>query len=113
MFNIQQIMKQAQMMQKKAEEMQNELAGVVVEGTAGGGLVEIKLNGKKEFVSIKIKPEAINPENPETVDVDTLETLEDLIGSAIKEASQKAANVSEEKLKSITGGLNLKIPGLF
>ena len=113
MFNIQQIMKQAQMMQKKAEEMQNELSGVIVDGTAGGGLVEIKLNGKKEFISIKIKPEAINPENPEAVDVDTLETLEDLIGSALKEASQKASNVSEEKLKAVTGGLNLKIPGLF
>ena len=113
MFNIQQIMKQAQVMQKKAEEMQTELEGMTVNGSAGGGLIDVTLNGKKEFVSIKIKPEAINPENPEAVDVDTLETLEDLIGSAIKEASQKAANVSEEKLKSITGGLNLKIPGLF
>ncbi len=113
MFNIQQIMKQAQMMQKKAEEMQTELEGLTVNGTSGGGLVEITLNGKKEFVSIKIKPEAINPENPSAVDADTLETLEDLIGSAMKEASKKASDLSEEKLKSITGGLNLKIPGLF
>ena len=113
MFNIQQIMKQAQMMQKKAEEMQNELAGINVNGLAGGGLVDVTLNGKKEFVSIKIKPEAINPDNPESVDVDTLETLEDLIGSAMKDAFQKASDISEEKLKSITGGLNLKIPGLF
>lgn len=113
MFNIQQIMKQAQMMQKKAEEMQNELAGINVNGISGGGLVDVTLNGKKEFVSIKIQPEAINPENPEAVDVDTLETLEDLIASAMKDAFQKASDVSEEKLKSITGGLNLKIPGLF
>ena len=113
MFNIQQIMKQAQMMQKKAEEMQAELAQTIVDGSAGGGLVEVKLNAKKEFVSIKIKPEAVNPENPQSVDTDTLETLEDLISSAVKEATQKASNISEEKLKSITGGLNLKIPGLF
>ena len=113
MFNIQQIMKQAQMMQKKAEEMQTELEGITVNANAGGGLVDVTLNGKKEFVSIKIKPEAINPENPESVDTDTLETLEDLIGSAMKEATKKASAVSEEKLKSITGGLNLKIPGLF
>ena len=113
MFNIQQIMKQAQMMQKKAEEMQEELAGIMVNGAAGGGLVDVTMNGKRDFVSIKIKPEAINPENPSAVDQDTLETLEDLIASAMKEAAQKASNLSEEKLKSITGGLNLKIPGLF
>ncbi|MCR4881405.1 MAG: YbaB/EbfC family nucleoid-associated protein [bacterium] len=113
MFNLQQIMKQAQMMQKKAEEMQEELAGIMVNGVAGGGLVDVTMNGKRDFISIKIKPEAINPENPSAVDQDTLETLEDLIASAMKEAAQKASNVSEEKLKSITGGLNLKIPGLF
>ena len=113
MFNIQQIMKQAQMMQKKAEEMQNELSGVIVEGTAGGGLVEVKLNGKKEFVSIKIKPEAINPENPSSVNIDALETLEDLISSAMKDAYQKANDISEAKLKEITGGMNIKLPGLF
>ena len=113
MFNIQQIMKQAQVMQKKAEEMQVELAQTVVDGSAGAGLVEVKLNAKKEFVSIKIKPEAINPENPAAVDTDTLETLEDLIGSAMKDACQKASDASEAKAKEITGGLNIKIPGLF
>ena len=86
MFNIQQIMKQAQMMQKKAEEMQNDLAATMIDAQAGGGAVEVQLNGKKEFVSIKIKPEAINPENPSAVDIDALETLEDLISSAMKDA---------------------------
>ena len=111
MFNIQQLMKQAQVMQKKAEEMQNELKNTNIETQAGGGLVAVTLNAKNEFVSIKIKPEAINPENPSSVDADALETLEDLISAAMKEANQKATAMSEEKIKSITGGI--KIPGIF
>ena len=111
MFNIQQLMKQAQVMQKKAEEMQNELKNTNIETQAGGGVVAVTLNAKNEFVSIKIKPEAINPENPASVDADALETLEDLISAAMKEANQKATAMSEEKIKSITGGI--KIPGIF
>jgi len=111
MFNMQQIMKQAQAMQKKAEEMQNELKNTNVEAQAGGGVVNVILNAKNEFVSIKIKPEALNPENPSSVDMDAIETLEDLITSAMKEANKKATNMSEEKIKAITGGI--KIPGLF
>ncbi|MCQ2957684.1 MAG: YbaB/EbfC family nucleoid-associated protein [Candidatus Gastranaerophilales bacterium] len=111
MFNMQQIMKQAQMMQKKAEEMQNELKNTNIEAQAGGGVVAVTLNAKNEFVSIKIKPEAINPDNPASVDTDALETLEDLIASAMKEANQKANATSEEKVKAITGGI--KLPGLF
>ena len=112
MFNIQQIMKQAQVMQKKVEEMQTELTATRVDANAGGGAVEVVLNGKAEFVSIKIKPEAINPENPASVDSDALETLEDLIASAMKEATQKANKISEAKTKAITGGLNIKLPGM-
>ena len=111
MFNIQQLMKQAQVMQKKAEEMQNELKDTMVEAQAGGDLVKVTLNAKNEFVSIKIKPEAINPENPSSVDADTLETLEDLIATAMKDANKKATTMSEEKIKSITGGI--KIPGIM
>ena len=70
MFNIQQLMKQAQVMQKKAEEMQNELKNTNIETQAGGGVVTVTLNAKNEFVSIKIKPEAINPENPASVDAE-------------------------------------------
>lgn len=111
MFNIQQLMKQAQVMQKKAEEMQNELKATTVEAQAGGDLVTVTLNAKNEFVSIKIKPEAINPDNPSSIDADTLETLEDLIATAMKDANQKASTLSEEKIKSITGGI--KIPGII
>ena len=112
MFNIQQLMKQAQAMQKKVEDMQNELKSTTIEAQSGGGVINVSVNGKGEFVSIKIKPEAINPENPSSVDTDTLETLEDLITSAMKDATTKANAIAEEKTKAITGGLNFKLPGM-
>lgn len=112
MFNIQQIMKQAQVMQKKVEELQSELKDTIVEAQSGGGVVSVKLNAKGEFISIKIKPEAINPENPSEVDNETIEMLEDLISSAMKEANAKANTITEERTKAITGGLNFKLPGM-
>jgi hypothetical protein len=112
-MNIQKMLKQAQMMQKQMENTQEELGGTILEGSAGGGVVVAKVTGKNDFVSIKIKPEAINPENPESVDAETIEMLEDLINSAIKDANAKAKSISEDRLKAITGGLNLNMPGLF
>ena len=109
MFNIQKLMKQAQEMQKKVESLQNELSSTKIEAQAGGGAVQVCVNGKSEFVSIKIKPEA---KNPQAVDAETLETLEDLISSALKDATKKAGAVAEEKTKAITGGLNFKLPGM-
>ena len=112
MFNIQKLMKQAQAMQKKVENMQAELKDTKIETQAGGGVVTVCVNGKNEFVSIKIKPEAINPENPAAVDADTIEMLEDLISSALKDANAKASAMAEEKTKAITGGLPIKLPGM-
>ena len=111
MFNLQQLAKQAQQMQKKAAEAQSELETMVINTQAGGGVVNVTCNGKGEFLSIKLKPEAINPDNPASVDNDTLETLEDLITSALKEASKQASEASTKKMEAITGGI--KIPGLF
>ncbi|MFA6988746.1 MAG: YbaB/EbfC family nucleoid-associated protein [Candidatus Gastranaerophilaceae bacterium] len=112
-MNIQKMLKQAQMMQKQMENTQQELGDTMLEGTAGGGVILVKVTGKNEFLSIKIKPEAINPENPESVDQETIEMLEDLITSAIKDANAKATAISQERLNAITGGMNLNIPGLF
>ena len=112
-MNIQKMLKQAQMMQKQMENTQEELKNEIIEASAGGGVVSVTVNGKGEFISIKLKPEAINPENPESVDVDTIETLEDLITSAAKEAVNKSQDLAQNKLKTITGGMNLNIPGLF
>ena len=112
-FNIQQMLKQAQDMQKKMENAQEELGDLEIIGTSGSGVIVVTFNGKNEFQSIKIKPEAINPENPSSVDEETIEMLEDLISSAMKDANTKVANLVQERMSSITGGMNLNIPGLF
>lgn len=113
-FNMQQMLKQAQQMQKKLEGTQEELKNIEVTGQSGGGVISVKLNGKYEFKSIKIKPEAINPENPENVDAETIEMLEDLITSAMQEANANAAKTIEEKMGDVTGGMGFNLPpGMF
>lgn len=111
MFNMQQMMKQAQQMKKKMDDVQNELSSLEIESSAGNGAITIVMNAKHEFKSIKIKPEAINAEDPASVDVETIEMLEDLITSAMNDATAKADAVSKQKLQAVTGGMN--IPGLF
>ena len=111
MMNMMQVMQQAQKMQKKFKETQNELEKAEIVANAGNGAVQVTLTGQGKFKSIKLKPEAINPENPSSVDTDTVEMLEDLLTQALKEATQKANTQMEAKMKAITGGLS--IPGLF
>ena len=111
MMNMMQIMQQAQKMQKKFKETQNELEQVEIISTAGNGAVTAILNGQGKFKSIKLTGAAINPENPSAVDNDTIEMLEDLLSQALSDATKKATEQMEAKMKSITGGIN--IPGLF
>jgi DNA-binding YbaB/EbfC family protein len=96
------MMKQVAKMQRKMEEIQNELAGKEVEGSSGGGMVKVRANGKQEILSIKIEREVVNP--------DDIEMLEDLIVSAVNQAREKAAELQSQLMSSLTGGLN--IPGL-
>lgn len=110
-MNIMQMMKQAQNLKKRIKDTQEELAAQEVIGEAGNGSVSVVFDGQGQFKSIKIKPEAINPENPSAVDSDSLEMLEDLITTAIKQASDKASNLLNQKMSAVTGGIN--IPGLF
>ena len=110
-MNLPGIMQQAQKMQKKLQDAKTELENTEIKGVSGNGAVEIICNGQGIFKSIKLKPEAINPENPSAVDNDTLEMLEDLITQAITSATQEAVTKMEAKMKSITGGIN--IPNLF
>jgi len=110
-YDFHKMLKQAQQMQKQMEGAQQELASKQITGEAGSGAVSVVFNGKNEFISIKIKPEAINPENPSSVDEETIEMLEDLVASAIKDANIKVNSLVQEKINSVTGGIN--IPGLF
>lgn len=98
------MMKQAQAMQAKMARMQEELAELQIEGTAGGGMVTITMNGKQEVLALKIKPEVVDPED--------VEGLEDLIMAAYNDAKDRAAKEMEDAMKKATGGLGLP-PGLF
>lgn len=109
-MNIMQMMKQAQSLQQKLKDTQAELARTEITGEAASGAVVVTCDGQGKFKSIKLKPEAINAENPSSVDADTIEMLEDIISSAIQQASDKAAKEMESKMKAVTGGIN--IPGL-
>ena len=111
-MNIAQMMKQAQQMQKKLQDVQSELAATEVKAVSGNGAVEVVLDGHGKFKSIKLKPEAINPENPSSVDTESLEMLEELISSALKEAGDEASKKSEAKMKGIVPP-GLHIPGLI
>ncbi len=105
MMNIQGLMKQAQMMQKKMQETQNRLGDEEREGTSGGGLVKITLNGRSEMKKISLDKSLIV--------ADESDVLEDLIMAAYNDAHQKIEAMQEEGLKEATGGLNfggLKIP---
>jgi len=109
-FDFMNIMKQVQNAQKRAEAAQKELAALEITGECTGGYVTVTCDGQGKFKSIKIKPEAINAENPSAVDSETIEMLEDLITSAINQASDKATKEMQAKMKQITGGIS--IPGL-
>lgn len=97
MPNMQQLMKQAQKMQKQMEEAQAKLEEVEVTATVGGGMVEVVATGKKEIKSIKIKEEAVDPED--------IETLEDLVMAAVNEALRQADEVSQKEMGKVTGGM--------
>ncbi len=113
-MDIMKMMKQAQGLQKKLKDTQDELANVEITGESAGGAVKVVCDGQGRFKSIKLSPEAINPDNPSSVDADAVEMLEDVITTAITQASKKATDEMEAKMKSITGGLNIPgLPGLF
>lgn len=110
-MNFNNMMQQAQKMQKKLQEAQDELSALEVTGNAGDDAVSVTLNGQGKFKKIKLSAKALNPDNPASVDADTIEMLEDLILQAMTDATTKANDEAEARMKNITGGI--KIPGLF
>ena len=103
MPNMNNMMKQVKKMQKDMEKAQKELEEKEFSSTAGGGVVEATVNGKKEVISVKIDPDVVDPED--------VEMLEDLIMVAINDANSQADKFNEDNMGKLTGGIN--IPGLM
>lgn len=104
--NMGQLLKQAQQFQAKMAKLQEELAERNVEATAGGGMVTVVANGKQEILSIRIDPEVIDPEDPEM--------LQDLILAAINDALGRARQMAQKEMGKLTQGINLPgLPSLF
>ncbi len=103
--NMQQLMKQAQKMQQQLLSAQQELADAEVTGTAGGGLVTAVVSGNGEVKTVKIDPKAVDP--------DDVESLEDLVVAAVRDAARAAHELAEEKMGPLSGGLGgLGLPGM-
>lgn len=100
MFNIQQMMKQAQKMQDQMKDIQSEMERTEFTGTAGGGAVTVTCNGKFEFSAIKISEDGMLDR----------EMLEDMLLAAIKDATNKVSETMEKKMAAVTAGMN--IPGM-
>ena len=104
--NMQSMLKQAQKMQEDMAAMQAELETREYEVAAGGGVVSVKINGKKEILSVKLAEEIVDP--------DDIETLEDLIVAGVNEAIKKVEADASAEMSRITGGMNIPgVGGLF
>lgn len=102
--DLNQLMRNMQKMQMEMQKLQSELAKTPVEGSSGGGAVTITCTGALQFSAVKIKKEAVDP--------DDVETLEDLVLAAIKDACEKAKTLGQEKMGRSLGGLVGGMPGL-
>lgn len=104
--NFGEIMKQAQKMQKKMEEVKAGLQERVIEASSGGGMVTVQMNGKLEPLSIKI--------DPEVVDKDEIQMLEDLVLAAVSQAIKKAQDIYQSEMNKLAAGINIPgLPGLL
>ncbi len=101
--NMQSLMKQAQKMQEKIAKAQEELKEKTIEASVGGGMITVVFNGAQELVKISINKEAVDPED--------VETLQDLVLSAVNSGLKKSQEMVQEEMGKITGGMN--IPGMF
>lgn len=101
--NMQQLARQAQKLQQQMTKKQEEVEAREFEATAGGGMATAKVNGKKELLSLTLKPEAVDP--------DDVEMLQDLVVAAVNEALRAASDAMEQEMGKMTGGMSM--PGLF
>lgn len=101
--NMNQMIRQAQKMQEQMAEKQEELNEREFTGSAGGGMVEVVMNGKKEITSLTIKPDVVDPED--------IEMLQDLVTAAVNETFRNVEESTNAEMEKITGGLN--VPGMI
>ena len=101
--NMNKMMKQVQKMQQDMAKLQEEMKTRTVECTAGGGMVKVVANGNNEIVAIEINPQAVDPED--------VEMLQDLVLAAVNESLKNAQEMVAKEMSKLTGGMN--IPGLF
>jgi DNA-binding YbaB/EbfC family protein len=101
--NYGKLMKQAQQMQAKMSQVQEELKSETVESSAGGGTVKVVITGDLEVQSITVDPAAVDP--------DDVDLLQDMIAAAVNEAIRAAQELASQKMSAVTGGMN--IPGMF
>lgn len=101
--NMQAMLRQAQKMQEDMATLQAELDEKVYDVSAGGGMVKVSINGKKEILAIDIKPDIVDP--------DDIETLSDVLVAAVNEAIKKVEDTNSAEMQKVTG--NVSIPGLF
>ena len=101
--NMQAMLRQAQKMQEDMANLQAELDEKVYDVSAGGGMVKVSINGKKEILAIDIKPDIVDP--------DDIETLQDILVAAVNQAISQVETTNSEAMAKVTGGLN--VPGLM
>lgn len=101
-MNMQKMMKQAKEMQAKMQKMQEEMEDKTIETTAGGGAVKVVVNGKQEIVDLEIDPDVVDP--------DDVEMLEDLVLAAVNQGMNQIQEMVDEEMGKVTGGMNL--PGM-
>jgi DNA-binding YbaB/EbfC family protein len=101
-FNYKEMMKQAKMVQKQMEKIQEELKNMTFEASSGGGAVKVKINGEQEIMEIKISKDVVDP--------DAMDMLEDMVLVAVNDAIKQAKEESKSRYAALTGGLS--IPGL-
>ncbi|MBQ4599196.1 MAG: YbaB/EbfC family nucleoid-associated protein [Clostridia bacterium] len=101
--NMNSMMKQVQKMQEDMATLQADLETREYEVSAGGGMVTVKINGKREILNIDIQPDIVDP--------DDIETLSDVVTAAVNEAIKKVDTIGESEMSKITGGIN--VPGMF
>lgn len=101
--NMNSLLKQAQQMQQKMSTLQKELETREIETSSGGGMIKIKMNGKQEILEFKLDPECVDPSD--------IETLEELVMTAVNQAVKESQDMVSNAMSKVTGGMN--VPGLF